>query len=231
VRLFSRGITDPLEPFVKQGPKMSIRVRLTISFTALFGAIVIALAVAAYVLLSSDAYRRLDAALQVATGATEMSAEHELNEHSTKSAGEKDLQSVLDEAGTAALSDTQILVREGDRIVAYRPAVHFGSDLRTVPPQILRTGIVNGFRIVSDSFRAPKFNAVYRVYSARPTAPVLARVEQIHCSLFCRSARTRSCRTGRISACKKVFAAATGTCENGRQGHILRSQHPSEGQR
>ena len=76
---------------------------MTISFTALFGAIVIALSIAAYVLVRNGAYLRLDAALQVATGATAMSGEHELNEHSTKAAGEKDLQFVLDEAATQAL--------------------------------------------------------------------------------------------------------------------------------
>jgi signal transduction histidine kinase len=163
---------------------MSIRARLTISFTALFGAIVIALAVAAYVVLSSDAYHRLDAALRVATGATAMSAEHELNEHHTQLAGEKDLQSVLDEAGTGALTDTQILVREGDRNAAYRPALHNGFDLRVLPPQMLRTGTVNGFRIVSGTVQVPKFNAVYRIYSARPISPALARVEQIRIVLL-----------------------------------------------
>jgi hypothetical protein len=44
---------------------MSARARLTISFTALFGAIVIALAVAAYVLVKNDAYLKLDATLHV----------------------------------------------------------------------------------------------------------------------------------------------------------------------
>jgi signal transduction histidine kinase len=163
---------------------MSIRVRLTISFTVLFGAIVIGLAVAAYVLLSGDSYRRLDAGLQVATGATAMSAKHELNEHSTQLAGEKDMQSVLDGAGTAALTDTQILIREGDRNAAYKPAPHYGVDLRAIPPQMLRSGIVSGLRIVSDSFRAPKFNTVYQIYSARPIDSVLARVGKIRIALL-----------------------------------------------
>ncbi len=162
---------------------MSIRARLTISFSVLFGAIVIAIAVAAYVLLSTDAYRRVDAALQVATGATAMSAEHELNEHPTKLAGEEDLQSVLDEAGTGALADTQILVREGNRNAAYRTAKHYGLDLRVVPTQTLETGTVDGFRIVSNTFSVPKFKVVYQIYSARPIAPVLERLKQIRFAL------------------------------------------------
>lgn len=94
---------------------MSVRARLTIIFTGLFGAIVIALGFSLYFLEKSDAYRRLDEALQVATAATSMSAEHELSEHSTKAAGEADIQSVLSETPSAALQDTQILVCEGDR--------------------------------------------------------------------------------------------------------------------
>lgn len=102
---------------------------MTISFTALFGVIVIALAVAAYVAVKNDAYLKLDAALQVATSATAMSAEHELSEHPTKLGGEKDLQSVLEEGGRSTLSDTQLLVREGQRIAAYKPGSQNGLDL------------------------------------------------------------------------------------------------------
>jgi hypothetical protein len=117
---------------------MSIRVRLTVSFTALFGAIVSAVAIAGYLLVRNDAYSRLDAALQVATGATAMSAEHELNGHSTKFAGEKDLQSVLDDAESSDLSDTQILVREENRNSAYKSGAQSIVDLRTVAPNMLR---------------------------------------------------------------------------------------------
>ncbi len=73
---------------------MSVRARITICFTTLFGALVMGLAVAAYLLVENDAYLRLDAALQVAAGTTGMSAEHKLSEHSTKLDDERDLQSV-----------------------------------------------------------------------------------------------------------------------------------------
>jgi len=158
---------------------VSIRVRLTISFTALFGAIVIALAVAAYILLNSAAYHRLDAALQVATGATAMSAGHELNEHSTKLAGEADLQEVLAENGTSALADTQILVREGNRMAAYRPAKEQGFDLRTVPLDRLKDGTYRGIRIVSGTLPVAKFKTAYTIYSAKPLAPVEARLRNL----------------------------------------------------
>jgi hypothetical protein len=57
--------------------------------------------------VKNDAYLKLDAALQVATGATAMSAEHELSEHPTKLRGEKDLQSVLEEGGRSTLSSAK----------------------------------------------------------------------------------------------------------------------------
>ncbi|MGA8028764.1 MAG: ATP-binding protein [Bryobacteraceae bacterium] len=164
---------------------MSARARLTISFTALFGAIVIALSIAAYALVRNDAYLKLNAALQVATGATAMSAEHELNEHSTMAAGEKDLQLVLDEAASSGLTDTQILVREESRDAAYTPGTQQGFDLRSVSPDGLRNGAtVHGFQIATRTFHAPKFNTAYRIYAAKPIAPALVRLSRVRAGLF-----------------------------------------------
>ena len=164
---------------------MSARAQLTISFTALFGAIVIALAIATYVLVRNDAYLKLDAALQVATGATAMSSEHELNEHSTKTAGERDMRLVLHEAGTPALSDTQILVREGDRNAAYKPGAPDRFDLRFVPPDKLKNGVtIDGFRIAARTFRSPKFNAIYQIYATRPVAPALEELQRVRIGLL-----------------------------------------------
>jgi signal transduction histidine kinase len=164
---------------------MSARARLTISFTALFGALVIGLAIAAYVLVRNDGYLRLNAALQVATGATAMSAEHELNEHSTKAGGERDLQLVLDEAASSGLRDTQILVREGNRNAAYTPGRQEGFDLRGVSADRLLNGAtVHGFQIATRAFRAQKFNAEYQIYAAKPIAPALARLRRVRVGLF-----------------------------------------------
>jgi signal transduction histidine kinase len=164
---------------------MSARARLTISFTALFGAIVIALAVAAYILVRNDAYLKLDAALQVATGATAMSAEHELSEHPTKSGGERDLQLVLDEGQSSALADTQLVVREGDRIAAYKPAVENGFNLRGIPPDALKNGTtINGFRIATRNFRAAQFDTNYQIYAAKPVASALTQLARIRIGLF-----------------------------------------------
>ena len=163
---------------------MSTRARLTASFTALFGVIVIALAIAVYVLVRNDAYSKLDSALQVATGATAMSAEHELNEHPTKDGGEKDLQSVLDDTGSSDLADTQILVREHDRNAAYKSATQ-AVDLRTLARDQLRNGAsLAGLRVATRSLWVPKFHTAYEIYSAKPIAPALAQLEHIRIGLF-----------------------------------------------
>jgi signal transduction histidine kinase len=164
---------------------MSARVRLTISFTALFGVIIIALAITAYFLVRHDAYLRLDSALQVATGATEMSAEHEFNEHSTQVAGESDLQLVLDEAGNSALTDTEILVSEGRRIATYKPGAQYGLNLRKVSPQLLiNRGTLDGFRIATRTFNAQKFNVTYHIYAAKPIGPALTQLQRVTVGLF-----------------------------------------------
>jgi signal transduction histidine kinase len=164
---------------------MSARARLTISFTALFGAIVLALAIAAYILARNDAYLRLDAALQVATGATAMSAAHELGEHATKLGGERDLQLVLEEGGSSALADTQILVREGPRSAAYKSGTPYSFDLRNIPPEKLANGVTfHGYRIATRNLLAPKFNTAYRVYAAKPIASSLAPLARIRVGLF-----------------------------------------------
>jgi signal transduction histidine kinase len=164
---------------------MSIRTRLTLSFSVLFGAIVIALAIAAYLLVRNDAYSRLDSALQVAAGATAMSGQHELSEHATKAAGEKDLQSVLDDTGGSDVADTQILVREGARIGAYKPGALTMADLRTIPVGKLRNrATAAALRIAARSLPVPKFHTVYRIYSAEPVAPVLRQLEHIRVALL-----------------------------------------------
>lgn len=158
---------------------MSIRARLTFWFTAIFGVMVISLAIAGYDAVRRQAYSKLEAALAVANGATAMSSEHELNEHPTKSGGERDLQSVLDETGSPDLIDTQVLVREGSRNVAYKPGSR-GTDLRTLPFKQLTSGAsVSGLRISIRNLYVPKFGITYQIYSAKPIAAAAAQIRQI----------------------------------------------------
>jgi signal transduction histidine kinase len=164
---------------------MSVRVRLTVVFSVLFGAIVIALAISLYLLENNEAYKRLDAALDTAVSATSMSAEHELNENLTQLAGESDLQSVLNETQSPALKDTQILFCERDRCSAYKPALNREFDLRKVPRAELASGTtIAGFRIATHTFRLPRFKTSYEVYAAKPIGPALAQLRRIRVALL-----------------------------------------------
>jgi signal transduction histidine kinase len=163
---------------------MSIKARLTASFVALFGVLVIALAIAAYLLVSKDAYAKLDGELQVATGATAMSAGHELNEHRTQAAGEADLRAVLDDVGNSDLTTTQILVREQDRNAVYKSGGQ-QVDLRGILSARLKTGAtVAGLRIAARHFEIPKFQTSFDIYAAQPLAPTLARIKNLRGSLL-----------------------------------------------
>lgn len=164
---------------------MSVRVRLTVIFTALFGTVVIALAISLYLLEISEAYKRLDAALETAASATSMSAEHEFNENLTQRAGERDLQSVLNETQSPALKDTQILVCDRDRCAAYKPALEQEFDLRKIPRTALKSGsTVTGFRIATHTLRVPRFNTSYEIYAAKPIVPAFAQLRRIRFALL-----------------------------------------------
>lgn len=157
---------------------LSIRARLTLYFTILFGGMVVGLAVASYLLFSHDTYSKLDSALRIAVSTTASLGEHEMNESSTKTSGEAELQSVLLEKHNTPLPDTQILVLEGNRQVAYKPdELPTTPDLPKLPFERLKRAVnLQGLRIAHRTLDAPKFHAHYQIYGAKPLAPVLAEL-------------------------------------------------------
>ena len=164
---------------------VSIRARLTLYFTVLFGIIVVCLAVASYLLASKDFYSKLDSSLRIAINATAMLAEHEMNENQTKEGGEAELGLVLLETHNTPLPDTQILVREGDRDVVYKPDELPALDLPTVPSAKLNaTQNLQGLRIARRALTIPKFHAHYQIYAAKPRAPVLAELAMLRYALL-----------------------------------------------
>ncbi|MDQ2841289.1 MAG: ATP-binding protein [Acidobacteriota bacterium] len=160
---------------------MSTRTRLTLQFTALFSAIVIALAIGAFIIVKNTLYRELDAALYAAIDATAMSAQHEIDEHPTELAVDGDLQSVLSEQqGNASAAAAQILIRQGDRIVAFTKAREPQLDLRFQWPRYPTAGSTAGkLRVVFRDLPLPKFATHYQIYAAAPVAPTLKRLERV----------------------------------------------------
>lgn len=151
---------------------MSTRARLTLIFTVLFGTIVVCLAIATYLLYSQDAYSKLDSGLRAAVDATAMSAEHEMAEHMTKEGGEADVRDVLSHAEAAAFPGAQILIRERNRLVAFRNAANRTLDLRTMPQsQLLSGSILQQVRVQARELAVPKFHTTYQIYSAKSVIP------------------------------------------------------------
>ncbi len=164
---------------------MSIRAKLSIAFGCLFGTIVIALALASYIVERAYAYQRLDAALQVASGATAMSAEHELNEHSTRAAGERDLQSVLNESNSFALTDTEIQVCDGGRVAASRSAPQYKVNLCDSQGRAPRWNTsLPSVRVTDVQLSVPKFGVTYKIYAAKPAFPVVTQLAHIRFALL-----------------------------------------------
>ena len=139
---------------------MSIQTRLTLSFTTLFGFIVLGLAIGSYVLVRNDLFSDLNTELQVAVDGTAISAEHEMNEHSTVAPGEADIQEVLNARADAALPNTQILIRQGSRQVAYKAGAHATMDLRNISSDSLRS---KTFKSLHVAFRHYLFRSSTRI--------------------------------------------------------------------
>ena len=163
---------------------MSIRTRLTLSFTGLFGIIVLVLATGSYMLVRNSLLSDLNTQLQVAVDGTAMAAQHELLEHPSATPGEKDLQEILDGMREASLPDTQILVRQGNRQVAYETGSSAPADLRTISSERLRQGSYDNLRIAFHELRINKFNLTYEIYAAASTDGIFNRLRRFALVLF-----------------------------------------------
>ncbi len=164
---------------------VSIRARLTLAFTALFGAIIFSLSVASYALVYSDAYAKLDSQLRVAVDATAMAAEEEFSEYPDRASGERDVQNVLNEMSAAAIPGTQILFCEGERRVAYRSGGENVADLRGLTlREVVNKSNIEGLRVVKRDFHVEKFNTDYQIYSASSTTPAISQLRTLKYALL-----------------------------------------------
>ena len=70
------------------------------------------------------------------------------------------------------LPNTQILVRQGDRLVAYKAGAHTTIDLRSIPSSRLKEKIFGNLRIASRDLPIAKFDSQYQICAATPTTDV-----------------------------------------------------------
>ncbi len=161
---------------------ISIRAKLTLFFTVLFGALVVALATGAYVAVRRDLNSKLNFGLQVTVDATGMAAQHELSEHAEQAGGDGDIRQVLNDNVSLALPETQILVKEGSRMVAYRPGegttpgVRTAPDIRQLQLHSSASQTTAGMQVVMRELPVPKFHTSYQIYAATPVASMIAQL-------------------------------------------------------
>lgn len=109
------------------------RTAAAIRYTTFFVVVVLILAAAMYALIRENAYARLDQNLSSALGVTSLGIFHEIQEHGGKAQGEDALRQVLSAMYQTSFPQEQIMVREGGRLVAYKPNLgHKQFDLRNV---------------------------------------------------------------------------------------------------
>jgi len=114
-----------------------------------------------------------------------MAAEHEFNEHETPATGEIDLASVLSKSRDGALREAQILVRQGNRVVAYKGRQDATVDLRTLPPDSVKAGPrFKGVRLISHDLPLQKFGTSYRIYACASVTPVLEKLQRFGLTLL-----------------------------------------------
>jgi two-component system OmpR family sensor kinase len=163
----------------------TLRARLTLSYTAVFGIIVAVLAIGSYLLIRSDLYSKLDSALRVVVEVTAISAHHELIEHSQEEFGDDDIQAVLNGQVDPALPQMQILVRHGNRNVAYKRGGSRVADLRTLPLDRIRSGQTFGtLRVVKRELAVPQFKTSYEIFAAESVEDTVAQLWRVKQALM-----------------------------------------------
>jgi two-component system, OmpR family, sensor kinase len=159
---------------------LTIRARLTLYFTAIFGTIVAVLAIGCYLFIRRDLYSKLDSALQVQVEVTATSASHELTEHQQEASGDADIQSVLNDQEHTGRAHTQILVMQGNRTVAYKRSGFKTPDIRTMPlDKIKSADTYQGVRFAKGQLEVPEFHTTYQIYSAESLDETRAQLWQV----------------------------------------------------
>ena len=91
----------------------------------------------------------------------------------------------LTKPGMLLFQQTQILVREERRQVAYKGSEHSIADLRTIDLGSLENRVtLHGLRVAYRELRVPKFHAVYQIYSATAVGPALSQLGRVRDALL-----------------------------------------------
>lgn len=142
----------------------SARARVTFRYTIFFTILVLAVAGASYGLIRNNAYLRLDQRINYVLDISTVTIFHEIVEHHGKQAGEKSIREVLATMYQSSFPQEQIVIREGKRIIGYKPSL--GSkqhDLRTVEMVEQRENVAD-LRVAAKQVYVPQAQATYTIF-------------------------------------------------------------------
>jgi heavy metal sensor kinase len=143
----------------------SARTTAALRYTLFFIAVILAMEAAVYWLIRADAYSRLDQNLDTALGVTSLVIHHEIEEHGGKEAGENSMRLVLNTEYATSFPQDQIVIREGKRLIAYKPNMGGSqADLRSIRmPAIGVRKNYQDLRILPQRVRVPSVHTTYTV--------------------------------------------------------------------
>ena len=143
----------------------SARTSAALRYTFFFIAVMLAVEGVLYVLIRADAYSRLDQNLKTALDVSKLVIYHEIAEHGGKEAGEESIRLVLNTEYSTSFPQDQIVIREGDRLIGYKPNLGGKQvDLRTVESPLL--GVQKNYRdlrIIAQRVNVRQVHTTYTV--------------------------------------------------------------------
>jgi signal transduction histidine kinase len=143
----------------------SARTSAALRYTVFFIAVILGVEGVLYLLIRADAYSRLDQSLKTALSVSDLIIQHEIVEHGGKEPGETSIRLVLNTEYETSFPQNQIVIREGNRLIAYKPNVGGKQvDLRRV--QLPVDNVPKNYkelRIVARQVRVPSVHANYTV--------------------------------------------------------------------
>ncbi len=143
----------------------SLRTRVALRYSFLFGLLALSIAFGVYGSLQRDAYGRLDDSVATLLHIVAADIHQEFQEHGQREAAEQSLRHVIQTVYETSFPQEQVAIWNGKRLVAYKPPLgHKQADLRSITLPDRTGGFSrNDLRILTASVRDPGTDDIYRV--------------------------------------------------------------------
>lgn len=150
---------------MKQTLRKSLRMRVNLRYSALFGVLAISIALGVYGNLQRDAYSRLDDSTATLLKIVVADIHQEFQEHGHQSAAEQSLSHVLQTVYQTSFPQEQVAVWNGHQLVAYKSALgRQQTDLRhVVLPRDSAAFSQRDLRVMTTVVHDPATTEMYRV--------------------------------------------------------------------